>query len=109
MGRLLRDYPFATILALAGFFVGIALLFTSGFFIYYSVSGVTGSDISVFMNYVKDSVLRETKTVLMAFGFGLLWGIEFGIIGAIIDIWKRQSESTAVYGGKIQQIAEGNY
>ena len=107
MGRLIRDFPFATILAFAGFFIGIALLFSSGFFMGYGMENISGNPISSLLDYLKNSFSWAVKSIFVGAGFGLALGAVFGLIGFLIDFLRKQQNSGTNYGGTIQKIGGG--
>ncbi|MBU1252427.1 MAG: hypothetical protein KJ905_01310 [Nanoarchaeota archaeon] len=106
MGRLIREFPFATVLALAGFFLGVSLLFSADFFTSYDMSSIAENPISSVMNYIKDSSIQAGKVLLKGVGLGLAMGTFFGLAGFIIDFLRRKQVSKTAYGGKIQRIVE---
>ena len=106
MGRLIREFPFTTVLALAGFFLGVSLLFSADFFTSYEMSSIAENPISSIMNYIKDSGLQAGKVFLKGIGLGLAMGTFFGLAGFVIDFLRRKQVSQTAYGGKVQQIVE---
>lgn len=102
--RLFRDFPFATTFALAGFFVGISILFSLDIFVNYKLDELSGNFIESLLNYFKDSLSKAGKALLSGVLLGSVLGLIFGTGGFIIDYLKRSPDSKILYTKRSQRI-----
>lgn len=104
MKRLIKEFPFATTFALAGFFVGISILFSLDFFTAYDLNLISQNPVDSLINYLKDSFSQAGKALLKGLLLGLLLGTIFGVGGFIIDFLKKRPDSPALSSEKSQRI-----
>ena len=86
----ITKFPFASILGLFGFLVGLLFLSTLHFSISidYDFSEILREPVNLFINYFKESFMILVKGV----GLGIAIGIVLGFAGFIIDILRKKPD-----------------
>lgn len=104
---LFRKFPFATTFALAGFFVGISILFSLDIFISYEAAETQGNFIESILDYFKESLAQAGKALFSGVMLGLILGLIFGTGGFIVDFLRKKSDPKVLYNRKSQKILRG--
>ncbi len=81
MVNIIKNFPFTSLLALFGFFVGLLSLSTLDFSINYNSSEIFRDPVNLFIGYFKESSIVLIKGV----GLGIAVGVVLGFAGFIID------------------------
>jgi len=102
----MKEFPFATLLAILGFSIGVALLFSADFFTSSGLDNVAKDPLKAIAGYIKDSGTQAAKALLRGVGVGLAVGIFFGFAGFLIDVLRKRGISQTSYGGNVQEIVE---
>ncbi len=89
MRGIIRKFPFASLLALFGFLVGLLFLSTLDFSLNYTFSEFLKDPVGLFFNYFKESFAVVIKGLLL----GIAVGVVLGFAGFIIDLLRRRSDS----------------
>ncbi|MEX0921075.1 MAG: hypothetical protein WDZ62_02315 [Candidatus Pacearchaeota archaeon] len=104
MNKLMRQFPFATIFALAGFFVGISILFSLDFFTAYDLNLISENPIESLIEYFRESFSQAGKALIKGVILGFVLGSVLGIGGFIIDFLRKNPEPKALSSKKSQKI-----
>ena len=89
MVNIIKKFPFTSLLALFGFFVGLLSLSTLDFSINYNFSEILKNPVNLFINYFKESFSILIKGV----GLGIVVGVVLGFTGFIIDFLRKKPDS----------------
>jgi len=89
MANIIKNFPFTSLLALFGFFVGLLFLSTLDFSINYNFSEILRDPVNLFVAYFKESFMILIKGL----GLGITIGIVLGFAGFIIDFLRKKPDS----------------
>ena len=89
MVNIIKNFPFTSLLALFGFFVGLLFLSTLDFSLNYNFSEVLKDPINLFISYFKESFAVLFKGLLL----GIAIGVVLGFAGFIIDFLRKKPDS----------------
>jgi len=91
MVNIIKNFPFTSLLALFGFFVGLLFLSTLDFSINYNFSEILRDPVNLFIKYFKESFAVLFKGLLL----GITIGIVLGFAGFIIDFLRKKPDLDA--------------
>jgi len=91
MANIIKKFPFTSLLALFGFFVGLLFLSTLDFSINYTFSEVLRDPINLLITYFKESLAVLFKGLLL----GIAIGVVLGFAGFIIDFLRKKPDLDA--------------
>jgi hypothetical protein len=88
--NIIRNFPFASTLALFGFLVGLLFLSTLDFSISinYEFSEILREPVNLFINYFRESFMILVKGA----GLGVAIGIVLGFAGFIMDFLRKKPD-----------------
>lgn len=89
MANIIKNFPFTSLLALFGFFIGLLFLSTLDFSINYNFSEILRDPVNLFVNYFKESFVVLIKGLML----GITIGVVLGFAGFIIDFLRKKSDS----------------
>jgi len=88
MANIIKNFPFTSLLALFGFFVGLFFLSTLDFSINYNFSEIFRDPVNLFVNYFKESFAILIKGLML----GITIGVVLGFAGFIIDFLRKKPD-----------------
>ena len=88
MANIIKNFPFTSLLALFGFFVGLFFLSTLDFSMNYNFSEIVRDPVNLFVNYFKESFAILIKGVML----GITIGVVLGFAGFIIDFLRKKPD-----------------
>jgi len=91
MVNIIKKFPFTSLLALFGFFVGLLFLSTLDFSINHNFSEILKDPVNLFISYFKESFAVLIKGVML----GIAIGVVLGFAGFIIDFLRKKPDLDA--------------
>lgn len=99
MVNIIKNFPFTSLLALFGFFVGLLFLSALDFSINYDFSEILKDPINLFVNYFKESFAILIKGLML----GITIGVVLGFAGFIIDFLRKKPDLDASKPVSVQE------